>query len=93
MKPDEVKLYEPGMAAHMMDVLGHDYRCEPVLYLGDRPMPSWPGRRSLVSALPLAFFRVQWQKDDEDRAMRASAAAFCGGLKLSDIMESDDYLK
>lgn len=93
MKPDEVKLYEPGMAAHMMDVLGHDYRCEPVLYLGDRPMPKFPPWRALSMAMPMAFFRVQWQKDDEDRAMRASAAAFCGGLKLSDIMESDDYLK
>jgi hypothetical protein len=99
VRPEDVPVWERGvtaeMAVHMMDLVGHDWRGDflPQQYLEGRAVPSWPERCPLVSAMPMAFFRVQWQKDDEDRAMRASAAAFCGGLHLADIMESAEYLR
>lgn len=93
VRPEDVRLYEPGMAAHMMDVLGHDFRCEPVLYLESRPMPHWPERRPLVSAMPMAYFCAQWKKEDEERLSRMLAAEAAGTLTLRDIMESDEYLR
>lgn len=93
MKPDQVKLYEPGMAAHLMDVSGHDFRVEPQLYMAGRPMPTWPSHRPLVGAIPMAIFAVQSAKEDEARVLGAWGAQFCGGLVLSDIMESDQWLK
>lgn len=93
MKPEDVKTYEPGLAAHIMDVIGHEFRCAPVAYVKGRPMPEWPGRRPMVAALPMAFYGVQSQYEDQARVLGAWGASFCGGLRLEDIMESDDYLK
>jgi hypothetical protein len=93
VSPEDIQLYEPGLAAHMMDVAGHDYRCAPQPYLSGRPMPEWPAHRSLVGAIPMAIFAVQSQREDEARITAAWAASFCGGLRFDDIMESDRYLK
>lgn len=93
MKPEDVKTYEPGLAAHLMDVIGHEFRCAPTVYVKDRPMPEWPGRRPLVAAMPMAYYAVQSSKEDEARVLGAWGAQFCGGLVLSDIMESDQWLK
>lgn len=93
MKPEDVKPYDPGMAAHMMDVIGHDFRCAPVKYIAGRPMPNWPGRRPLVVGIPTAVFAVQSEQQAQDRAMRAWGASFCGALRLGEVIETDRYLE
>jgi hypothetical protein len=91
--PEDVKLYEPGLAAHLMDVAGHEFRCAPQPYLSGRVMPDWPSHRPLVAGIPMAVFAVQSAKEDEVRVLGAWGASFCGALRLDDIMESDRYLK
>lgn len=93
MKPEDVKTYEPGLAAHLMDVIGHEFRCAPVAYVKGRPMPEWPSHRAIVGAIPMAVFAVQSADEDQQRLLSAWGASFCGGLRLEDIMESDRYLK
>lgn len=92
MTPDQVKPYEPGMAAHFMDVMGHDFRCSPVKYMDSRPMPNWPGRRPLVVGIPTAVFGVKLEAQEQARALKSWAASFCGGLRLDSVMETDTYL-
>lgn len=93
MIPEDVKTYEPGLAADFMLAIGHDYRVPAIVYLKGRPMPDWPNRKPLVTGIPSAVFGVQSQQEDEARIIGAWGASFCGGLAMSDLMESDRWLK
>lgn len=82
-----MRLYEPGMGAAMMDLLGHDYRCPPVGYAAGRAMPNWPGRRPLVAGIPMAVMAVELSQAAESNWLSLNAQAFCGALRLGDVME------
>lgn len=88
----EFPTYEPGLAAHIMGVVGHDYRCAARHYPESRPMPEWPGRVPLVSAIPMALCVVDYRLAAERKRLAALGASFCGGLVMSDVIESDQYL-
>lgn len=82
-----IRLYEPGMAAAMMDLIGHDYRCAVPSYAAGRAMPDWPARRPLVVGIPSAIMHVELERTAERQFLDLNAQAFCGGLKLGEVME------
>lgn len=90
--PPEFPNYEPGLAARFMAILGHEYECEmpPVLTNG---LHGWPARHPLVTAIPMAIIKVDYERQAEAQTLGAMAASFCGGLTLEHVMESDQWLR